>query len=257
MSEFTGTIKTVSVTTITILGIDIDIKTPDLIKSWIQVTNSSGEKNIRKIKKSTETIGETPIITKTVKLEIDNLLFTPKEGDYFIIIKTPAPFIYSGIIDDGTTDLNIKDSKVSEYTDYYIHLLKTDEVRKIISYDTRTLTLDHKLLSIPVKGDKYNIISDFMQEYTLYGIDLSDMSNILDIFGGKLYFEMSSLIFICSSCFLIIIISVMMVYTKITRRGGGGGGYGSGGGGGQPIIIQMPMQTAQYPFPSSPFPRST
>ena len=99
------------------------------------------------------------------------------------------------------------------------------------------------------------------------GIDFTDvggtdMSGLIDIFGGVFNFEIASIISIVSCCLLIVIAIIMFVIIKKKKgkakadKGLVIPGIGKLGPE-QPLIIEMPMQARPYPFPNSPFPRDT
>lgn len=103
-------------------------------------------------------------------------------------------------------------------------------------------------------------------KYIVFGIDFTDflgtgidLSGLIDTLGGAFNFEISSIL----SCLL----SIFSIFILIFVVSGKGKGKGKGTGlkipgigtlsPQQPLVIQMPMQTAAYPFNSSPFPRDS
>ena len=101
-------------------------------------------------------------------------------------------------------------------------------------------------------------------DYTIFGINFKDfldtgvdLSGIIDTVGGSFNFEITLGI----SCIIIIISSILLLLFTTTKKTVEGNGLTIPGigklGSQQPLIIQMPMQTASYPFFSSPFPRDT
>jgi len=84
-----------------------------------------------------------------------------------------------------------------------------------------------------------------------------DLSGIIDTIGGALNFEISSILSCLLSIFSIIILLLVTTGNKGKKSKGleipGIGILGPQ----QPLVIQMPMQTVQYPFNLSSFPRNT
>lgn len=102
------------------------------------------------------------------------------------------------------------------------------------------------------------------EKYIIFGMDFKDflgtgidLSGIIDTIGGALNFEISSILSCLLSIFLIIILLLVTTGNKGKKSKGleipGIGILGPQ----QPLVIQMPMQTVQYPFNLSPFPRNT
>jgi hypothetical protein len=92
----------------------------------------------------------------------------------------------------------------------------------------------------------------------ILGIDFTD---IIDTVGGILNFQISSAISIILFCLFGSILFAFVVMIPKGPKGPGGSGLNIPGIGQlsprQPLVIQMPMQTTPFPFPNSPFPRST
>lgn len=106
----------------------------------------------------------------------------------------------------------------------------------------------------PADADKYIVFGIDFTDFLGTGIDLS---GLIDTIGGAFNFEISS----CLSC-LLSIFSIFILIFFVSKKGGKQGkglkipGIGTLGPQ-QPLVIEMPMQTAAYPFNSSPFPRDT
>jgi hypothetical protein len=101
--------------------------------------------------------------------------------------------------------------------------------------------------------DKYIVFGIDFKDFLGTGIDLS---GLIDTLGGAFNFEISS----CLSC-LLCLFSIFILIFFVSKSGKQGKGLKIPGIGTlspqQPLVIQMPMQTAAYPFNSSPFPRDT
>lgn len=100
-------------------------------------------------------------------------------------------------------------------------------------------------------------------KYIVFGIDFTDflgldLSGFIDTLGGALNFEISSILSCLLSIFSIFILIFVVTSGKSKGKSKGleipGVGTLSPQ---QPLVIQMPMQTAAYPFNSSPFPRDS
>lgn len=104
-----------------------------------------------------------------------------------------------------------------------------------------------------VDADKYIVFGLDFKDFLGTGIDLS---GLIDTLGGAFNFEISS----CLSCLLCIFSIFILLFVVTGKKGGKGDrgltipGIGTLGPQ-QPLVIQMPMQTAAYPLFDSPFPK--
>jgi hypothetical protein len=101
--------------------------------------------------------------------------------------------------------------------------------------------------------DKYIILGLDFTNFLGTGIDLS---GIIDTIGGALNFEIASIL-CCVLCIISIILLVVTSGTTTKKHKGlkipGIGTLSPQ----QPLVIEMPMQNAPYPFNDSPFPKDS
>lgn len=195
-------------------------------------------------------------ITKTVILYKD-LKEIPQIDDLFTIDKLidiiPFTNLYTKMTSTKTIIILDLIVKKDEYKDYWIKI--NDEFRQIISCDINTITLNSELSELPKENDIIYIYRRVFNDYIILGIDFTnifgiDLSNFINILGGIVNFQITSIICIIS---LVLFSSVLILFISKDNDSIVKNNSNSL----QPIIIQMPMQTRQYPFNDSPFPRST
>jgi len=265
MSDLKGIVQKTSSKDVIVLNGDVSKTDDTYINFWIRVVSIKNKQvAIRKVKSYKGS-------TKTITLD-SSLPFTPEvEKDEFTIseLKDLKSNLDATVLANSTKltlILSENAKKVDNvYKDYWIKI--NNNIRRVKDYKNNTITLDYDLPNAPNTGDAINIYAHFFNDYIILGIDFTniggtDLSGLIDIVGGVLNFQILT---VASSicCCLVCLICIFIVTSK---KGGGGSGGGSSGlvipGIGklnprQPLVIQMPMQTAPYPFPNSPFPRDT
>ena len=264
--DLKGTVQKNSSKDVIVLdGKDLSSVDDKYIDFWIRIESSLNKNvSIRKIKSY-------KAATKTVTLDTA-LPFTPEvEKDAFTISKLQdlKSNIDATVMSSSTVSNIILSSNAKKldnvYKDYWVKI--NNSIRQVKDYKNNTLTLDYDLTNVPKEGDTVNIYAHFFNDYIIMGIDFTDvggtdMSGLIDIFGGVFNFEIASIISIVSCCLLIVIAIIMFVIIKKKKgkakadKGLVIPGIGKLGPE-QPLIIEMPMQARPYPFPNSPFPRDT
>ena len=213
-------------------------------------------KNKNTNKTSISKIKEYDDATQTVILYKD-LKETPQTNDIFTIDKLSdiIPFAKPLVKPNSTKSNIILDLIVEkdEYKDYWIKI--NDEFRQISSCDSDIIILTSELSELPKENDIVSIYRHVFNDYIILGVDFTnifgiDLSNFINILGGAINFQITSVICIISLV-LFSSISISILFT------GSKNNVVKNNHSLQPIIIQMPMQTRPYSYNDSPFPRST
>lgn len=269
--ETSGKTKTGSSSTEILLD-DKSDKTNDFYKDlWIEITNKARDKiEVRKVKEYT---GD-----KRKVILNEKLTFEPEDGSTYDIPNTLRINVlkYKEMTVKANSSknklpLSDADKKTDKlYNNYWVQFTSGDNnnyVRRVKNYLSNALELDSELPSNPKEGDKFRLLPFFVNNYIILGLDFTnllgmDFSSLIDTVGGKFNFQIGTVV--CCVC-CILCVCVMLLFLGKGKKGGGGGGGRSGiiipglgrMGSQQPLVIQMPMQTQPYPFPSIQFPRDT
>lgn len=253
--NFSGIVQNNS-TNLNIILPDSASPVDDVYKDFfIEINN----KHIRKIRSYN---GASKTITLDYELSVP---VTPTVDTFYISSIVPKT-TFDGALLQNSTNINLILPALANiidgyYNNFYIEITSgksKGNIRQIIAYKDDNATLDFKLSDIPDKDDTFSIYSSFFNKYTLLGINFSFMSGIIDSIGGLFNFEISTAIFciICLMCLSSVSIVILTQSTKNKKNGHKGrdkhGGLNIPGigrlGPHQPLIIQMPMQTAPFRF---------
>jgi hypothetical protein len=231
---------------------------------WVRVTQGS----LVDIRKILEYVEKDKKIILEKELHFTPTLSSKYDIGEFVLTNKVLKQAYSRqlIVNKDSTKskikLNANDKKIDKiYNNYWIRVMSgnaINDVRRVNKYLDNTFILDYDLSNDIVEGDKIILLPHYFNDYIMFDIiDFTDflgmdLSSLIDDIGGLFNFQIISVLSLVCCCCCCCIIIILLAMTSTNKEKGLCTSASQ-----QPLIIQMPMQTTPYPFPNSPFPRST